>query len=64
MLERIAVQRDRQRESAALMSVRLESDDDAEVGGPPGVEAPDWFGVDGLVEWGREDEKSVMCVKV
>lgn len=46
------------------MSVRLESDDDAEVGGPPGVEAPDWFGVDGLVEWGREDEKSVMCVKV
>jgi len=51
MLDRIAVQRERQRESAALMSVRFESEEEDEVGGPAaGVEAPDWSGVDGLVE--------------
>ena len=47
------VHKERQRDSAALMRVRFESDD--EVGCPAGVEVPEALG-----ERGMDDEKSVI----
>jgi hypothetical protein len=44
--------------------MRLESEDAETVGAAPGVEVPDRTGVDEQVDWGSEDEKSVICVKV
>lgn len=46
------------------MSVRLESVDGVEMGGPAGVKIPETLGEDGTVDCGREEEKSVMCVRV
>jgi hypothetical protein len=53
MLDRIVVHKERQRDSAALIRVRFESED--EVGCPAGVEVPEALG-----ERGIDDEKSVI----
>ena len=47
-----------------MINVRLESVDEFEGVGPPGVEVPERSGEDCLVECDREEEKSVMCVRV
>lgn len=68
MLERIAVQRERQRERAPLINVSAVSVEVGELGATPdavpGVDVPERLGEDGRVECGREVEKSVMCVRV
>jgi hypothetical protein len=67
MLERIAVHRERQRESAALINASVVSVKVDKLGATPdiapGVDVPEMLGDDGQV-CGREVEKSVMCVRV
>jgi hypothetical protein len=57
MLERMVVQRERQRDRACLISARVESDEGPGV--PAGVDISEPLG-----GRSKEEEKRVMCVRV